>query len=192
MKKILLVAFLMTICALSSLAQSPAVQAGKYYVLDTANGDVNGRWKKMYDYAVITSDSVNSTTTLTPIGGLTIYMEPNESSVFDFYATDSVSIVTTGIKYAYTIPSGATIRGIEAGSKPSQDSTNKALIIAGATAGAAFTLYVPTTNYGLYESHFLVTNGPTDGYVTVEFVKPTSGKAIVKAGSYLIKHRVSR
>lgn len=170
-------------------AQSNASLTGRFSTLDTTGGVPHGIWKKSFDWSVSQADSsFTSTTAITT--GVSLAIGANETWWYDYYSLDSSSSAL-GEKRAFDIPSGGAIAGGEKGSKAAQDTIGFGVLSADATLGEAFNTYVATTNYGLYEAHFLVVNGVTAGNVIALAAKVTSGTLIIRKYAILIGHRVN-
>ncbi len=136
--------------------------------------------------AVLGTDSSTTAQTLTTV--LSVAVPANQTYAVDIYVQDSTS-TTAGNKYGITIPSGGTITGKAFGSLSSTTFTTDD-IAASATAGAAYTTTVPTTNLGFWTSHSTVTTG-AGGSIILKQLKMTSGTAIAKAkATYIICTRI--
>ena len=180
-----IVGLLIALCTLSATAQTVPVYVSNYGTsaqhLISAGAGYQPTW--VTSAVMLSADTSNATTSLvgTP---LQFAVAANEVWSADYYITDSVS-AATGLKFAIDIPTGATLYGYASGSKKS-DTCGFEIITTDATAGTAFTTYVPTTNYGTWTAHVTISNGSTAGNVILDFVKPTSGTAILKKYSYVI------
>lgn len=189
MKNLLVVLVFLLFAASLADAQTNASLSGRYNVLDTTGGSPHGVWKRTFDWSVSQADSaITSTTAITT--GVSLAIGANETWWYDYYSLDSSSSAL-GEKRAFDIPSGAAIAGGEKGSKAAQDTIGFGVLSADATLGEAFNTYVATTNYGLYEAHFLVVNGVTAGNVIALAAKVTSGTLIIRKYAILIGHRIN-
>lgn len=189
MKNLLVVLVFLLLAASLADAQTNASLSGRYNVLDTTGGSPHGVWKRTFDFSTSQADSSFTSQTLATTG-VSLAIGANETWWYDYYAVDSSSTALGG-KIGFDIPSGAAIAGVEKGSKSAQDTIGAGIISADATAGEAFTLYVPTSNYGIYEAHFIVVNGVTAGNVIAEALKATSGTFIIRKYATLTGHRIN-
>lgn len=131
----------------------------------------------------ITADSSTTSTTAVK-SGLSFTAEASATYNVDVYITDSVS-TSTGLKFdIYAVSPISYISGSALGTKKS-DTCGFDILNADSTLGAAYTTYVPTTNYGVWNAHFTFVNGSTAQTVYIRYAKATSGTAILKRGSYL-------
>jgi hypothetical protein len=132
-----------------------------------------------------------STTGQTLLGTQLLFaVGANQTWAFHVVILDSSSSAA-GIKFGYAIPTSATITTVGSGQDTTVLQHISDNIIAGATAGTAVSCAQTATPYADYKADGTVTTGSTAGNVVVEFLKATSGTAIVKAGSYIIAWRIS-
>lgn len=99
---------------------------------------------------------------------------------------------SAGIEFGFAIPTGATINSLGQGETTSATATTYDIIRAGATAGTAVATVASGASYSGYTtSGTITTDGTHTGNIILQFLKVTSGTAIIKAGSYIIAWRVS-
>jgi hypothetical protein len=200
MKNILSIfASIAIVAIIFSISVSADAQTMSVYVQSLGNaGDVLISGGAGFQPAFTTSrqlvvqgaDSSTTGQTLYPTA-LTFTAQANSTYSVDVYILDSSSS-TAGLKFGvYDINIGTGyITGIASGSKMS-DTCGFDRIISDSTAGVAYTTYVPTSNYGVWQAHFVLntTGAPAAEPVTIKFLKATSGTAIIKKGSYLEAHK---
>ncbi len=99
---------------------------------------------------------------------------------------------SAGIKVGFAIPTGATISSFGQGQTTGVTAFTSDVILAGATAGAAFSTVATGATYSGYIANgTITTDGTHSGTVIFEFLKATSGTAIIKSGSHIIAWRLS-
>lgn len=114
----------------------------------------------------------------------------SQTWAFEIVVFDSSSI-STGLKAGFAIPTSATIASYGRGQTTGVTAFTSDVILAGATAGVAFSTVATGATYSGYVANGTVTSSTTAGNVIFEFLKATSGTAIIKAGSYLIAWRIA-
>ena len=131
--------------------------------------------------AYLTSNFTTSSTTAVNTN-LTFTVAANTSYVVDVYGTANKGISATGMKLAFTAPSGATISGVQyGGGALLTTALVPSLITALSTLGTAF-----ATGIGItvpFQAHFTITNGANAGSVTMQAATVTSNTATIFSGT---------
>lgn len=139
----------------------------------------------LVSYSSAKADSSTTGQALTS-SGLTFAVGANQVWQFEVAIYDSSSS-SAGVKFGYAIPSGATIASLGWGQTTGATAMTTDIIAATATAGTAVTT---AAGYGSYKAAGTVTTSSTTGNVVFEYLKATSGTAIIKAGSLIRAYRV--
>ncbi len=129
----------------------------------------------------ITGQSLTGTPLKFPVGVSQVWE-------FEVGIYDSSSSAA-GVKFGWSIPTNATIVSLGFGQTSGVTAFTSDIITAGATAGAA---NATAGGYSWYRATgTITTDASNSGTVILQFLKVTSGTAIVKAGSYIIARRIS-
>jgi len=132
-----------------------------------------------------------STTGQTLIGTpLQVTAGAYQTWTFDVTIEDSSSS-SGGISFGWLLPSGATIYSCGIGQTTSVAAVSFDNIIASATAGSVVSTAASGAAYAGYTCRGRFTTGATAGAVVFEFLKGTSGTAILKKNSIATFKRVS-
>lgn len=138
--------------------------------------------------ALTTKDT--STTGQTLIGTpLQFTVGANQVWAFEVAFADSSSS-GAGIEYGITAPSGATFISVGGGQTTGPTAWSADVLTASATAGVATATAATGATYAEYQTQGTITTGATAGAVIFDFLKVTSGKAIIKAGAYITAYRI--
>ncbi len=146
-------------------------------------------WTILGTSAGITLGADSSTTgqTLTN-SGLSFAVGTSQTWQFEVCVYDSSSS-TAGIEFGYALPTGATIVSMGEGFTTGATAVGADIITASATSGVAV---ATAAGYSLYRaSGIITTDGTHAGNAVFQYLKVTSGTAILKAGSYIIFRRIS-
>lgn len=145
-------------------------------------------WRVADEQVRLAADT--STTGQTLVGSpLQFAVGANQTWQFQISVYDSSSSAA-GDEFGWLLPSSGTVVSLGIGQANATAATAAIfdIITASATAGTASNT---AGGYSLYTASGTVTTGATAGNVVFEFLKVTSGKAILKAGSVLVARRIS-
>ncbi len=113
-----------------------------------------------------------------------------DSEVWSFeYNLINGSSSSAGIKFALDIPTGSTLAACAVGTTTGVTVFSSDRMTADVTYGLAFNTVAAQTGYTRITG--VVTNGSTDGFVTLQHLKVTSGTSTVSAGSYMTARRIA-
>jgi hypothetical protein len=136
---------------------------------------------------ILAADTLITVQTLTGTP-LQFTVGTNQTWTFDAYLTDS-SGTTAGSEYGVLLPATCTMLVRTNGTVGGITAFSTDRITASNTAGIAYATTTVTPHF--LEFHGTVTSGGTGGSVVIQFLKVTGDKSVIKAGSYIIFHRVS-
>ena len=138
--------------------------------------------------ARLSSNYTNATTSLTDVTGLSFAIAASEIWTARF-ALKVNGADANGMKFAITVPSGATLLGIVNGNVATITAYSSDIISASATAGIAYATSSATGSIIIVD--LTVVNSTTAGTVQLQALKVTSGTATIYANSNMIANRVS-
>lgn len=145
------------------------------------------------DHSVIARTTADRTTTATAAANVTdlsFAIGANEVWGFEFFLQNGCASLS-GIKWAITVPSGATFRGVAVGMAAAVTAVTSAILsVSGALSGVAFNAVALATGW----THITgsVANGATAGTVALQFATVSSGQAsTVYANSLMTAQRIA-